>query len=514
MKKIIGLALALIFTPLFGSAENGIKILPDNAGMELHIDGYYGSKVFDFNGVDALKTKSRDSQSSTELYPTGPWLPEEPSGYGGVMGNWDTSTTTIRFADGSEQNAYSPILYEITMDGKFWATPSGGTRKEMAIQSGGGMMPNFYYFNGWGTGLYFSAWAGGMSDIAITLDYRLFPALTLGDQSGFIKGVFKNGKLGIGTENPAVALDVYGDIRSTGVIYGDASGLTNIPSSGGGLTSTQTWSGLNNWVAPMTLGTAPDSVKAGLQLVGSEWEPGVRWYQSNTVQFKAGIPWGESTFRLGSTPALASGQFTANGINLTSYPYNHIGLGFNPKNDTTVHVYGLGPGAGNYQNEKFLMAVGRFEAGSNPGYLVVITTAGRVGVGLGDGETPVEPEEAYKLQVGGNISATAYYGDGSNLTGVANLASTQTWTGENSFSGAVTISSTAYVGFANVTNTCNGATTCTATCTGSAVAMGGSCSTGLSATPMDSALNSGDYTCTTGVSANITAKVACARFGN
>ncbi len=40
-----------------------------------------------------------------------------------------------------------------------------------------------------------------------------------------------SGRLGVGTGTPQDALDVYGDVRSTGVFYGSGAGLSNVPAS-------------------------------------------------------------------------------------------------------------------------------------------------------------------------------------------------------------------------------------------------------------------------------------------
>lgn len=79
--------------------------------------------------------------------------------------------------------------------------------------------------------------------------------------------------------------------------------------------------------------------------------------------------------------------------------------------------------------------------------------------------------------------------------------------------GDTQIDGTLFVGFHQVTNTCNASTSCTATCSPGEAAMGGSCD-GNQAAPVDSNLGSDSYSCLVGVSTSIIVKAACARFGN
>ena len=134
------------------------------------------------------------------------------------------------------------------------------------------------------------------------------------------------------------------------------------------------------------------------------------------------------------------------------------------------------------------------------------------------------------LYVQGVTTATYFYGNGSHLTSLNETDPLSLHTGGGTVSGQIryTYGSTSAnwvltsdgAGYASwqvangsgsvlVSSVCASATSCVASCGGGLTAFGGSCGNGLTATPMDGALGSASYTCTTGISANLTAKAFC-----
>jgi len=234
------------------------------------------------------------------------------------------------------------------------------------------------------------------------------------------------GQVGIGTQTPAYRLDVSGEVSAT-AYHGDGSNLTGI--SG---TADNDWTidgdNIYHQNGPVGIGTSSPTAPLTIQAIAGDeiFFPG----SGNNIDVKA-----QGEFRIGTQSTSPLHLLTENNFRLTvmagdgnvgigtTLPYERLHLHDNAKGSCYTQFTNSSTGSGS--TDGFLVGINtdgnafiynrETMAGLNLGTdnttRLYIDNTGEVGIGT---TTP-----AHELEVVGAVGATTYYGDGSNLTGIA-----------------------------------------------------------------------------------------------
>jgi hypothetical protein len=213
----------------------------------------------------------------------------------------------------------------------------------------------------------------------------------------------ETGKVGIGTSNPLTELDVNGSASAT-TYYGDGSNLTGISGTPDG---DWTISGNHMYSAvPGSVGVGTSSPENKLHIAGD---------------VKATTYYGDGSHLTGIT-GTTDNDWTINGDDIY-HETGNVGIGTaSPTAPLTIQtIPGTDVEFSSSGSNADMVAPVQLNIGTSgiqnlhlmTGYLtrMCITGTGQVGIGT--------TSPAYTLDVTGDVNASTYYGDGSNLTGIS-----------------------------------------------------------------------------------------------
>jgi len=234
------------------------------------------------------------------------------------------------------------------------------------------------------------------------------------------------GSVGVGTSSPEKKLHVAGEVKAT-AYYGDGSNLTGISGN-----SDNDWTIAGDTVyhetGPVGIGTTTPTAPLTIQAIAGDeiLFPG----SGNNIDVKA-----QGEFRIGTLTTSPLHLLTENNFRLTvaagdghvgigtTLPYERLHLHDNAKGSCYTQFTNTATGSGstdgfivgiNTDGGAFIYnreSLGNIYLGTSNNTRMFIHNTGKVGIGT------ITP--AYDLEVNGSAKATAYYGDGSNLTGIS-----------------------------------------------------------------------------------------------